>query len=329
MPIGRTETRTKLTYLDSNVLDAIALQNAGGRIKSLFKAHSVIGFGSVQHLIEAFLIQDTERRAQTVRTILQVARQREEDPLSYRELNGFLTEVLRHHPSWLVTNPDLSLINADREWHRKAWQRLKLDPRYRPAGVLKNWAFVRSVIGESKRRQKDARSARVSGRPRPVVIEDPRLRMRLQPLIAHLPPLEAFWREEAAGIWWNAARGADDQVRSLSEWLAPLLHLDIIDLEGWAKFWLSEIDANAIPATRIQLLAGYFQADFKVDAGNPGDMLHAGYGVDADYLLTADINFHSVLSKVARVPNTRMAIPILVDRSGADIVRSITAAMQW
>jgi hypothetical protein len=240
-----------------------------------------------------------------------------------------LSELRRHHPTWLMTNPDFSLINADREWHRKAWQRLKVDPGYRPAGVLKHWDFVRSVIGESKLRQKEARTAKVAGRPRPVVIEDPDLRMRLQPLIANLSALEAFWREEAAGIWWNAAMGADDQVRSLSEWLAPLLNVEILDLESWARFWLSEIDAGAIPATRVQLLAGYFQADFKVDAGNPGDMLHAGYGVEVDYLLTADLNFHSVLSRVANVPGTQMGIPIFIDRSAADVVRSITTAMEW
>jgi hypothetical protein len=325
----RQAKRASLIYPESSVLDAIALQDAGGRVKSLFKVHSVVGFGSVQHLIEAYRIEDSEKRARLMRTILRVARQRETDPLMYRELISFLGEVRRFHPDWLTPNPDFSLINADREWHRRAWEGLMRDPYHRPAGVLRNREFVRAVIGESKRRQKETRSAKVEGRPRPVVIEDPVLRSKLQPLIDALPAPEAVWREEAAGIWWNAAARADDQVRSLGEWIAPLLRVDQIDLLTWMHFWLAEIDPQAIPATRVQLLTGYFLADFKVDAGHPGDMLHAGYGTVTDHLLTADADFYTVLSNVAALPATKMAVPIFVDRSGPDIVGAIAAAMGW
>lgn len=329
MPPRQSVNRTLLVYLESSVLDAIALQDAGGRVKALLKAHSAIGFGSVQHLIEAYRINDAAKRAQLMRTILRVARRRETEPLSYRELNGFLAEVRRHHPNWLTSNPDLSLINADRYWHRQAWERLKLDPAHLPAGFRQHKDFVRSVIAESMRRQKEARAAWLEGRPRPAVIEDPALRTRLQPLIDSLEPLEAVWRQEAAGIWWNAAMHADDQVRSLSEWLAPLLRVDKLDLENWMQFWLQEIDESEIPVTRVQLLTGYFQADSKVDAGHPGDMLHAGYGVITDYLLTADVDFHRALSKVANVPGTRIAVPIFVDRAAPDIVSAIATAMSW
>jgi len=329
MPRLQSDTRSRLIYLDSSVLDAIALQDSGGRIKSQFKAQSVIGFGSVQHLIEAYRIEDTEKRAQLMRTILRVARQREVDPLMYREFNSFLNEVRRCHPDWLRPRPDLTLINSDREWHRKAWESLKSDPAYRPVGLLQHRDFVRAVIGESMRRQKEIRIAKLEGGPRPVVIEDPSLRSRLQPLIDALPPLEAGWREQAAGIWWNAAIRADDQVRSLSEWLAPLLLMEKFDLESWMQFWLSEIDEEAIPVTRVQLLTGEFLSDFKVDAGHSGDMTHAGYGVICEFLVTADVDFHTALSNVAKVAGVRMAAPIFVDRSSSDIAGAIADALGW
>jgi hypothetical protein len=68
--------RPRLIYFDSSVLDAVAIEGAGGRVKALMKKHQSAGFASVQVLLEAYRISDPTIRGRMMRTILQVARQR-------------------------------------------------------------------------------------------------------------------------------------------------------------------------------------------------------------------------------------------------------------
>jgi len=317
-----------LIYFDSSVLDAVARQDKGGRLKALLKANGAQAVGSVYHLLEAFPIQDTATRIQMVRTVLRVARCRETDPLMYYELRSLIAEVRQHHPEWLQVAPDLRLISSDRAAHRNIWDNLKEDPSYLPAGFIAGRETLRAVLAESKVRQRPARVAALAGQPPPAVIPA-EVRHILHPLISSLPPMEAIWRETAGGIWWNAIFGRDPQVRSLEEWIAPLMVHDRLDLESWMLFWLTELDGTAMPSVRIQMLTNHFQAGLKVDAGHAADIMHAGYSAITDRFLTADAGLYSTLQKVQGIAGAQMADPIFIDRSQMEIIDTIRMALGW
>jgi hypothetical protein len=315
-------------YFDNSALDAVALQGKGGRLKALLKLHSAVGYGSAQNLIEAFGIADRAKRMELVRTILQVARRREADPLLYREVTTVVDQIRRHHPDWIVGTPDLTQISEDRAAYRAVWQLVKADAGYLPRGFVMNRAFQYAVIGESKRRAKEARADRVKGLPRRSPIIDPSVQAHLQPAIDALGD-ESAWRLEAGAIWWNAAHQRDDQMKSLSDWLIHLVNIPIEHFEDWMRFWLVDVDGAAVNVTRVQMLAGLFQADVRVNAGLSGDVLHAAQATQCDVIVTADRDFYDVLQEVAATMGVTIARAIFVERGRPDIVAEITTGLGW
>src|SRR5205814_1436728 len=105
---------------------------------------------------------------------------------------------------------------------------------------------------------------------------------RLAPLLDGLPPLERFWRLEAAATWWAGVVQGDPVLLDMRGWLGPRLLLDRLDAEEWARFWITEASADALAVTRVRALTGYFLGLRKVGAGDPGDINHAGYSVGRD-----------------------------------------------
>ena len=308
----RSTPAATTVYSDNSVLDAVSIQDKGGRLKTLMKAHSEVGVGSVQNLIEAFGIRDQSKRAQLIRTILQVSRRREEAPLLFKELNAVIGQLRLHHPNWLVPKPDLRPIAEDRASYKRVWRRLRNDPTYRPAGYLQSKALHYAVIGESKRRAKETRDAKQKGLRRRSPIIEASTQRRLQPQIDRLGGRargpNGGWR--LARFGGNAAHQRDDQMGSLSDWLVCVVRFEPQEFEDWMRFWLSEVDGAAVPLTRIEMLAGLFQVDLKVDAGLSGDVLHAAHAGLCDVILTADRGFHRVLTQLATVLNLTIAKPV-------------------
>jgi hypothetical protein len=287
-----------------------------------------VGYGSAQNLIEAFGIADRPKRMELVRTILQVARRREEDPLLYRELTAVVDQIREHHPDWLLPTPDTRLIKEDRAAYRLVWQRVKTDAGYLPRGFVMNRAFQYAVIGESKRRAKEARADKQRGLQRRSPIIDPVIQGHLKPVIDSLGP-DSTWRLEAGAIWWNAAQQRDQQMKSLSDWLVHLVRIPVDRFDAWMRFWLLEVDSLAVNVTRVQMLAGLSQVDFRVNAGLSGDVLHAAQATQRDIIVTADRDFYDVLEKVAATGGVTIARPMFVDRGRPDILAEISSALGW
>jgi hypothetical protein len=314
-------------YFDNSVLDPIAAQRVGGRVKKLLKEHRAVAFASIQNLIEFFRIDlDDDLRAQRIRTLLQVARIREDEPLLYQDIRALVAQIRKHHPDWINDKPNEFRIRKELNDAKIVWDRLKSNPEHRPPGFLRSRRWLKGVIGESMSRHRRRGQIPKPGSALSAAFEDPSFDLRMQPLFRALPAPEGHWREHMGLAYWAALAANDELGSNLKDWLGPYLRLERVGTEPWMRFWLAELDATAIPRMRVEGMTDYFQE--KVDSGNAGDIEHAGYGVGRDFLLTADKDFHRILKLVEQQP-TSMARSMLVDRNASDIVGAIATALGW
>ena len=313
-------------YFDNSVLDVIASQAAGTRLKSLLKGNGLTALGSVQNLTETLRIDDDEKRVRLIRAILQVARIHEVDPLEHRVALALIRQISKHHPEWVNPTPDLKSVRENLSWFPLTWERLKDDPSYRPRGLLSNRRLVQGNIAESLRRQRAWRKTRLKGEPIATTIFDPN--RRLIPYVQALPPLEAHWRERWGASTWSALMKGDRMVLDVREWLEPYVLTNRLNPESWLRFWLVEADAGALAVRRVQGLTAYCQAEVgRITAGNAGDISHAGYALEVKFFLTADKAFYDVLEMIAQQPNVGIAKPLLIDRVADDICAEIRSSL--
>src|SRR4029077_8020941 len=95
-----------------------------------------------------------------VRTLLQVARDRERYPIHYREALVLARQIERLHPDWLNLAPDKAGIEESLMWYRHAWNELSRDAYWRPKGFFETRTFVHDTVRRtmaSHRRRKEAR----------------------------------------------------------------------------------------------------------------------------------------------------------------------------
>lgn len=322
---------SSILYFDHNVYHPVASQGAGGRVKKLLKDQGAEAFASTQNLIEAWRISDDDTlRANLVRTIIQVARDREEMPLMLEMVRAVVGQMRHLHPDWIRPDPDLRLQRRDIRRRREAWDRVKADPAYVPKGVPWARAFLKEAVVESRRRQAAYRELRRSG-------GRARNPPRIQALIDALPEPEAFWRREQGLAWWDAVmpdpRSAKTtearRVGDLRDWLLPYVVRDRVDVESWVTFWLAELREGAVAPLRVASLVDFFNRDRKSDPGDWGDINHAAFAVGRDYLLTADRNFYESLLKARVQSGVTMATPKFINRAAAEIVAEIRSVMGW
>jgi hypothetical protein len=241
-----------LVYFDNSVLDPIAAQGAGGRVKKLLRDRGAKAFASTQNLIEAWRIPDKTVRANLVRTIIQVARDREEIPLMLRVVRSVMGQMRHRHPDWLRTDPDLRLQRRDVERRRESWRQVKADAAYVPAGVTRAKQFLKAEVAESRRRHAAHRALRrVGGKA-----HNP---PKIQALVDALPEPEAFWRREQGLGWWDAVTTNQRRVGDLRDWLLPYLRSDRLDIEPWMRFWLAELEDDAVAPLRVASPRGLLQ----------------------------------------------------------------------
>jgi hypothetical protein len=210
-------------------------------------------------------------------------------------------------------------------WRRNAWTRLVADPYWRPKGQLEHTQFIHDTVARTVASHRKRREGRKRGELPSSGINDP----EVLALRAALPKLEAYWRDQMGWVWWKAVVQHDPKLIDLRGWLLPYLLPDRLDYTSWMRFWIAEVDAEALAASRVWALAEFFQTEHKADSGDTGDLNHAMYAVGRDYLLTADAGFFDVLTKVAQVPNTKIARPLWVDRASPDIELAVKGAIGW
>jgi hypothetical protein len=316
-------------YLDSSVIEPIAQQNAGNRIKALLQQKGAVAFASMQNLVEAWRIPDSAARGRFVRVILQLARTREVDPMLHGLVVAVINEVRRNqHHEWLLAQPRDTHLHELRTLHRSIWERLKADPTDLPDNPRAMETFVYHNVGDAMEVQRLRRQVLKTGPVTSPLLTN-EMRARLQPLIDRVAEAEAYWRQSAASTWWNSFFNPSPGLFELRNWLAEYLIPERLELESWMAFWLAEADRDALILERVYGLFDFFQSHLRVDSGNWGDLNHVGFAVGRDYFLTADKQFHAVMEKVRNQPDTPIARPVLIERASADIVSEIKSGLGW
>jgi hypothetical protein len=272
-------------YFDNSVLDPVSTQGAGGRLKRLLKDRRAVAFASIQNLIEFFRIDlNDHQRAQRIRTLLQVARVREDQPLLYQDIRALVGQLQKHHPDWVNDRPNLVRVRKELNDAKIVWDRLKSNPEHRPPGFLRSRNWLKGVVGESMSRHRRRGRTPMPGSALSTAFDDPGFDSRMRPLFDALPEPEGHWREHMGLAYWAALEANDELGSNLKDWLGPHLRFERVGTEPWMRFWLAELDAGAVPRMRVEGMTDYFQE--KGDSGNAGDIEHAGYSVGRDYLLT-------------------------------------------
>ncbi|HVS05772.1 MAG TPA: hypothetical protein VHK65_06355 [Candidatus Dormibacteraeota bacterium] len=316
-------------YLDSSVIEPIAQQSAGNRIKALLQQRGAVVFASMQNLVEAWRIPDPATRGRFVRAILQVARTREVDPMLHGLVVPVINELRRNqHHEWLLPQPRHTHLHDLRILHHSIWERLKADPAALPDNPRAMEAFVYHNVGDAMQLQRLRRQAMKAG-PVASPLLSKAMSARLQPMIDRVSEAEAYWRQSAASTWWNSFFNPSPGSFELRNWLAEYLIPERLELESWMTFWLVEADRDALILERVYGFFDFFQSHLKVDSGNWGDLNHVGFAVGRDYFLTADKQFNAVMERVRNQPDTPIARPVLIDRASTDIVSEIRSGLGW
>ena len=126
----------------------------------------------------------------------------------------------------------------------------------------------------------------------------------------------ATWRELVV-IGGRAILTKEDA--TYADWVGAYVDLSRLrsNPEDFTRFWLHDINRDAVPRNWLRLDVNLVQSCFKITSGNPADEQHSSYGVDCDLFLSADARYVSVLEIVREDAPFSFAQPRLVsgDRS--------------
>ena len=132
-------------------------------------------------------------------------------------------------------------------------------------------------------------------------------------------PVEG-WRVSLRVLFWHQLAVVPGRAifskedTTFADWVSAYINLSQLrsSPEDFTKFWLYDIDRDALPRNWIRWAVNFMQLEFKVTPGNPADEQHSTYLVDGDLFLSADARYVSVLKLVREDSPFDFAEPRLV-----------------
>jgi hypothetical protein len=311
-------------YLDTNIYSYIAATNEAVVVREVLDSTGWIAVASIGHLEETWRIRDESIRIAEVAAITTVAGLYDHPPESFRQAGEVLAEIRRCRPAWLARMPGTSKIPVFLNFHLRMWKEARQNPAYLPPGLEAHDRDFESGVAQSRDFHKSVRSAVVDANKHR---EEPILRY-----VAPDPPslnelhdsLEVFWRSALMLIWKAALVDRKPASRDYFDWVAP--YLGRRQLDGFADFWIKDVEADLVPRNRLPLIVEYYQGHRKWGHGNPADSQHACQLLDCDAFVTADRAFYDILlAAAAHYP--RAAELVLLDRSAPNVVEQLAPAL--
>ena len=118
-------------------------------------------------------------------------------------------------------------------------------------------------------------------------------------------PVEA-WRVSSRVKFWHQLAVVGGRAiltkedATFSDWIGAYIDLSKLrsSPEDFTKFWLYDVDRDALPRNWLRWAVNLVQSGFKVTAGNPVDEQHSAYLLDCDIFLSADTRYVSILEIV-------------------------------
>ena len=117
------------------------------------------------------------------------------------------------------------------------------------------------------------------------------------------------WRLNAHSVWSTALA---DEESPMSEWLHPWLDTSSLSVSAWNRFWLYEVELEALPLTWVRWALDLLQSASSINDGSARDNQIGSYAVMCDYFATADKRLAHALNVLQTSVGFPMADVILV-----------------
>jgi hypothetical protein len=221
----------------------------------------------------------------------------------------------------------LNRFHAQRhDWRRKRhgfWHRARNQTAHE-ARHLKN--LEGSVLDAAREQARAARkNMQDSGFPENAPLND---------LRAMLPRPTPGWDGDEVEVWrfagWYSAThfGFAYPTHPYRDWLFPFIDPTVIAIQpaSWLRFWLYEIDANAVPRFWLRWAFEHLQQFTTFTSGTPGDAQLATYLPEADLIISGDKNLIRIVSRCRDFAPCAIAVPKLID--GKNPVPSLISVLE-
>lgn len=307
--------------LDTNLWSSIGDEMVASSFDALMKSRSLQVVVSPSTLVEVLNLPKTEARDRIIEALAKGPRHRL--PTEAQSMSDeIVSEARRIRSGWMRSMPDKARIwSLNNRWTKKIWRAALEDSgpthEYGLSQAAENDAMVnaqriarRDFIATTDfyiRLLTALTATPSSGNPKsyllgwsgePVEAWRVSLRVLFWHQLAVIPGLAIFNREDPTFADWVGAYVNLSKLRS-----SP---------EDFTKFWLYDIDRDALPRNWIHWAVNFAQLEFKVTSGNPADAQHSTYLVDGDLFLSADARYVSVLKLVREDSPFSFAEPCLV-----------------
>lgn len=243
---------------------------------------------------------------------------------AFQEAEEVREAIRRYHPEWMREAPDLN------QWYRLRADWLggwRLRARHNPdieAGYIT--ALEGDTLDVGRTQAHEYREFLSDAGIRFDTLSFTETQAHVSPGMPGYDgkPFEA-WRMTPILVWRDALRpGAEG---AYTDWLAPWIdaHRVLRDTQGWARFWMREIQVDDVPLQWVRWAFQHAQGTRKTTPGTPVDNQISLYVVDCEYFVSLDKAFIACVKAVRGAGLVPLATPLLLshDQSIEDLLGAI------
>ncbi|MFS8099301.1 hypothetical protein LFM09_19420 [Lentzea alba] len=307
--------------LDTNLWSSIGDDGAAGGFAELARSHSLEVVVAPSTLVEVFRNPKAEARQRIVHALAKGPwrRLRTEAEAESAEV---VAEVRRARPGWLRRMPDTAMVATHNTfWMKKIWRAAAESSQSFHDHTMKQMPKHAHIVAVQKANKKsyleeNFKFGKLTGLTAAATPEAPESYLAgwdggpVEPWRLH--SRDVFWRE-LVEVKGRASLSGEDT--TYADWVGAYVDLAALrsDRADFTRFWLDDVQLNALPRQWVRWAVSTLQLTKKIDGlGNPADEQHSAYLVDCDLFLTTDKRYADVLGSVRAEAPFSIAEPRLV-----------------
>ena len=306
--------------LDTNLWSSIGDERVTRSFDTLMKSRSLKVVVPPSTLLEVSRLPVADARDRIINALARGPRQRLPTE-AQSESDEIVSEARRVRPGWMLRMPNTAFVwSLNNFWTKKIWRTALEDSEPIHKHELRQTAMHDAMVKAQKIQRKEMIRANFPVRPLTALTATPspdNPRSQLPGWSGE--PIEA-WRINSRVIFWyqlavvggRAILTKEDA--TFADWIGAYVDLSRLrsSPEDFTKFWLYDVDRDALPRNWLRWAVNLVQSGFKVTSGNPVDEQHSAYLLDCDLFLSADTRYVSILEIVREDSPFDLAKPRLV-----------------
>lgn len=311
--------------LDTNLWSSIGDEQVASQFNDLVRSRSLEVLVPPSTLVEVVRLPVAPVRQRIIGALATGPRRRLRTEAE-SEAAELVTEVRRVRPHWMRQMPDTARVaTLTTRWTKGIWREALEDAQRLHDYEMRRTSELEYLV--NRQRQQRARILHTKFSLRPLTA----LTITAKPSVpeSYLAGWSGSkvepWRIAARDLYWHqlvvvAGRAiVTKEDTTFADWVSAYVRLDALrsDQRDFTRFWLEDVNLQAMPRHWLRWAVNILQADHKVTHGNPADEQHSSYLVEGDLFLSADARYVYVLEAVRADAPFAMAEPRLVpgDRS--------------